>query len=401
MKMRVWALIGLIVFLAIGLLTGCGHYICHQTLGNSTCTVSGGGINQGGGGGSSLKVWGYQVDFSWQSQHTVGMALDLWDTSIPRFTAESSFTAPTMPNFPTGAVIVQKNLMYIPSSDGTLFSYQIDLSSGTPTPLTQYVVAGGDSIATNPAGTLLFVGDTSGEQVTVYTVNSGGLLTNVGTFSSSPVRPKVMTTDGTSTYLYISDGTSTSKIGAFTIGSNGTLAAVTNSPFSFTFGLSAIAGEKSGKYLIGVTGAANDNSIHVLAINGGALSGDVSGSPFATQNSPISLVVHQNGAWVYIFNKNYGPSGNPYMPAEGYLIGAGGALTKLPGSPYATIAANGGVIDQGGQYLFASGFQAVGSTNNIVSACAINSSTGDLTNNFYQVEFTGLGNSAFAVADNQ
>ena len=402
MTTRVRLLLSLVAIVATLFLANCGHYTCGITFGSSTCTPSGTGITTGPGGGTNLKAYGYFVDFSHLGNTTNGLTEQTLNASTPSFVSNTAFVAPALPNYPTGLIIVQKRYMYIPSSDGTLFVYVIDSSTANITPLTvpSYTVLGGTSIAANPAGTLLFVGDYSAQQVSVFTINADGSLIADGAFATSGVRPKVMTTDGLGRFLYISDGSTTSQISAFSISSGGILTAVAGSPFSA--GLAAISGEKSGAYLLGVSAVSGDRNVHVYGINSttGVIT-EVQGSPFTTQNSPTALVVHPNGSWVYTFNKSTVNVGNPLAPMEAFKIGTGGTLTELSSSPYATITANGGPIEPTGQYMFALGIQAVGTTNTIVAAVGIDQTTGALTNNMSPLDFPGIAVAAYAVTDGQ
>ena len=403
MAIKVRVLLSSIVVLATMSLVGCGHYTCGTTFGNATCASSGGGISQGGNGGST-KAFGYFVDFSHLGNTTVGMALQEMDSGAGTFNALSAFVPPTLPAKPTGLLIVDKNLMYIPSSDGTLYGYTIDLTSGalTMAPGSPYFVDGGTSIATNAAGTLLFVGDVAGQRISVFSVSATGSLAAVSgsPFPTLGLSPAVMATDGQNKFLYVSQGSGSSLVGAFSIASAGTLTAVPGSPFSFS--MSALAGEPSGKYLLGVTGQVADNHVHVFGINSSSgVITEVAGSPFSSTYAPINLAVHPNGAWVYIFNQ--GASAGTEQPMEGFTIAsATGALTEISGSPFANLTADEGEFDQSGNYLFAQGITLLaGNSDSTVTPYTVNTSTGVLTSTLPSLGFPGIQNAAYGVTDAQ
>ena len=392
MTMRVRVLLSLIVGLATIWLAGCGHYTCGTTFGNSSCTPSGSGISSGNNG---IKAFGYRVTFSVNGQTSSGMFQQELDASKGTFVSVTTFVPPVVPPFPSGAVIVGKKFMYVPSSNGQLFGFSIDPATGSLTsvlgsPLT---VAGGDSIAANPAGNMIFVGDQAGQQISVFSINTDGSLAPVGTpFATSGVSPAVMATDGLGKFLYATAGTG--QIAAFSIGTGG-LTAVASSPFT-TSNLSTIVGEKSGTYLLGVTGS--DGFIHVLGIGaGGAIGPEVSGSPFATTNIPVNLTVHPNGAWLYAFNVD---STGALRPIEGFQLSSvgSGTLPKLTGSPFSNLQANSGPIDQSGQFMFALGITVLGnSAESTVTPYGIDQTTGALSSTIGSEGNAGTG--AYVVTD--
>jgi 6-phosphogluconolactonase (cycloisomerase 2 family) len=403
MEMKVRALLGAFVMLSTMWLAGCGHYICGNTFGSATCSSSGGGISQGGGGnGAGFKARFYFVDFA-QAGSTGGMAETELNGTAGTFSAITTFTAPALPTQPTGLVIVNKKFMYVPSANGILVGYSIDMTTGfvKEVPNSPYAVVGGTSIASNSTGTLIFVGDVTGQRIFVFAVNADGSLTAVAgsPFSTSGVGPAVMATDGHSKFLYITEGAGSPLIAAFSIGTNGTLSVVPGEPFSFN--MSSIVGDPSGKYLLGVTGQAADNHIHVFGISSstGAIA-EVSGSPFATAFTPISLAVHPNGGWVYSFNEDVLlqlPD-----PVEGFQLNATtGTLTEFAGSPFTSVKANGGVIEPSGKYLFALGATIiVGNGESTVTPYAVDSS-GHLSSPLSSLGFPGIKAAAYAATDAQ
>ncbi len=379
MAMKVRALFSLAAVLITMSLSGCGHYTCGTTFGNATCTSSGSGISTGpvGGTGSALIAYGYFTPFSVHGLPSTGIAQFKLDQSAGTFLDISSFVPPLVPPFPTGMTIVGKSFMYIPSADGTLYGFVID-SSGNFTNVTgsPYSVAGGDSVAASASGNLLFVGDTAGQQVSVFTVNADGSLTSLGNpFPTSGVSPSVMATDGQSKFLYATAGRFSANVAAFTIGTGGALTMVAGSPFSSN--VSAIVGEPSGKFMLGVSWQNGDNNIHVYSINSstGALTA-LASAP--TSGTPRNLAVHPNGAWVYTFSED--PVLVAQEPVEGFVLNnTAGTLTNMTGSPFTDIIANGGAIEQSGQFLVGLGItlQPLGSEST-ATPYSIDSNTGEL-----------------------
>ncbi len=205
-----------------------------------------------------------------------------------------------------------------------------------------------------------------------------------------------MATDGLSKFLYATGGT---QVGAFSIASGGILSPVTGSPFALN--MASIAGEPSGKYLLGVVGQSGTNEIHVFGINSTGAIADVAGSPFTTHYSPISLTVHPSGAWVYTFNKDVVLQG--LQPVEGFaLTTSTGTLTELSSSPFTALTADGGPIEQSGQFMFALGITVVaGNTVSTVTPYSVDTTTGALSTTYGSLGFPGIQSAAYAVTDAQ
>lgn len=404
MTMKVRALLSLVAVLSAMSFTGCGHYNCGTTFGNATCTSSGGGITQGGGGtGGGLVAFTYFSDFSANGQASAGTALQVLDQSAGTYTPISSFVPPTVPLFPTGIVIVGKQFAYIPSADSTLYSFAIDPTTGffTDIGLNPSSVVGGNSAAASASGSLLFVGDTSGQQISVYVVNTDGSLTVVAgsPFPTGGVSPRVMATDGLSKFLYVTSGHNSTAIATFAIGSGGALTAV-GSPLASN--VSSIAADPSGKFLLGVSWQIGDNNIHVYSINSSTGALTAAGTTL-TNGTPRNIAVHPNGEWVYTFSED--PTTVAQEAVEGFDFDSStGALSNMSGSPFTSIIANGGIIEQSGQFLFGLGItqQTVGSENTI-TPYTIDASSGALaawqSGEGHSADFPSIDEAAVAATD--
>jgi len=382
MTMRVRAISIMMLTLAMMGLASCDHYNCSsgENFGSSTCTAGAPGLGGGGTSGSTTAAFAFAVDTGTSSGGTIdGYTLN---TAASTFQATSSYTAPTIPgnDFGTGMAVAQKQYLYAGfASTNQIYGWTISTSGGLTSiggsPFTasfMSYVGGGfgtSSVITNPAGTLLFFADTLGDAIYVYQIGSGGALTAVaGSPFTVPFSPVNLTTDGLGSYLYATQAYSNhtgSEVGAYSIGTGaslGVLTPVVGSPFSLP--MWQVAGEPSGKYLIGTTGrnldlnGGDDNNLYVYAItqsgtDAGALTA-VAGSPFATQYSPQDIAVQPNtgGDLVYSFGLDDTLLG--FNSAEGFSINSStGALTTVSGSPFANAALGSwGQFDQSGAYLF-------------------------------------------------
>lgn len=268
-------------------------------------------------------------------------------------------------------VVAQTQFLYTAFAvTGQIFGWTIGSGGGltaiTGSPfsapyLVGSVEGGTQSMITNPAGTLLFVENTSGQVVYVYQIGSGGVLTAVsGSPFPIPVFPGNLATDGLGKYLYITQdlgGTNSSKVAAFSISSSGSLTSVPGSPFAYP--MWQVQGDPSGNYLIGTSSSdTGDPHLYVFGIaqsgtSAGAIT-PVAGSPFPTTYSPFAIAVQPNsgGNLVYSFSINATDTG--FNPIEGYQLSSStGALTALSGSPFSNLSdGSWAQFDQSGQFLF-------------------------------------------------
>jgi len=369
MTMRVRVVLMLIAAVAMMGLAGCDHYNCPSgaNFGSSSCTSSGAGLGGGGTSGNATAAFAFAVDEAGTiDSYTL-------NTTGNTFQATTSYTAPTIPPNQGGAgmVVAQTQFLYTAFAvTGQIFGWTIGsgggLTSITGSPfsapyLVGSVEGGTQSMITNPAGTLLFVENTSGQVVYVYQIGSGGVLTAVsGSPFPIPFFGGNLATDGLGKYLYVTQdlgGTNSSKVAAFSISSSGSLTSVLGSPFAYP--MWQVQGDPSGNYLIGTSSSdTGDFHLYVFSIaqsgtSAGAIM-PVAGSPFTTTYSPFAIAVQPNsgGNLVYSFSINATDTG--FNPIEGYQLSSStGALTALSGSPFSNLSdGSWAQFDQSGQFLF-------------------------------------------------
>jgi hypothetical protein len=381
MTIRVRSGLMLIAALATLGLASCGHYTCGASFGSSTCTGGPPSLS-GGGGGSAAAAFVFVANGS-ATGSIVGYTLNT-NAAPPALTFTPNYTAPTTPNNDAGIgmAVAQKQFLYaVFGFTNQIFGWTIS-STGTLTPISgspfflpNTFVTGATTtfdthrVVTNPAGTVLFIADEFGEQIFVYQIGTGGVLTAVANspFSVAPFFPGNLTTDGLGNFLYItetfSDHTS-DAVAAYSIGTGGSLGVlskVTGSPFSFP--MWQVAGEPTGKYLIGTTGnsaapgfsGVDDKNLYVFSI---AQSGAITqlGAPFPTINSPLSIAVQQNASTSLIYAFGLNDTGTAFNPVEGFGLSSGGTLAPVNGSPFTAGAVGSeGQFDQSGSLLFVYG----------------------------------------------
>ena len=404
MTMRVQTGLLLIVALtAIGL-ASCGHYVCGPTFGNSTCAAAPPSLSGGNGGGSAATAFVFVANGS-AAGSIVGYTLNTSVTPAT-LTATPNYTAPQTPTADAGAgmVVAQKQFLYaafgstkqifgwIVSSTGTLATVQ-----GSPFILPSTFMTGATTtfdthrVATNPAGTLLFIADEIGNQIFVYQINSSGLLSAVtgSPFSTGAISPGNMTTDGLGKYLYVTETFSNhtgDAIAAFSIGTGnslGVLTAIGSPLIGSPYDMWQLQGEPTGLFLIGTKGyssfvnSLSDPNLYVFQIGStGAVSAPVL---FPTTNSPFSIATQSNAGGSLLYSFGFDTNGTAFNPVEGFALSSG-TLTKVNGSPFTAGAVGSeGQFDQIGSLLFAYG--GLLNVNTVVyRVTALEVASGNLTN---------------------
>lgn len=370
-------------------LASCGTYKCKATFGSSTCTAGPTGITTTGPTGATSAAFVFAVDtIGGTNSGTIdGYTLD---TTANTLSATANYTAPAVPLSDPGAgmVVAQGKFLYA-AFRGTsqIFGWSISTSGGltavSNSPYSApYLDAINPAVAqqnmiTNPAGTFLFVSSPSTAQIFVYSIGSGGALSAVASPFAVPFSPLNLATDGKGKYLYAIDnffGNHTgSEVAAFSISSTGSLSLVG----TYSFPMWQLAGEPSGKYLIGTSGNSiptsgkDDNNLYVFSINQttGALTQT---GKFSTQFSPLTIAVQPNssGNLVYSFGTNDTNTG--YNPIEGHAIGATGTLSAVSGSPFSNIQLGyWGQFDQSGAFLLDYSSILDISTNTVVTQLGV------------------------------
>jgi 6-phosphogluconolactonase (cycloisomerase 2 family) len=380
----------LIVAMAVMGLASCGHYTCGVTFGNSTC--AGGPVSLNGGTGSADAAFLFVSDGTASPGSIQGYTLDT-NVNPPTLKATTSYTPPSTPGNDSGMgmAVAQKKFLYTAfGSNGQIFGWTISTTGilsavqGSPYTVSPLFGSGFSSVfdthrvITNPAGTLLFIGDEGGSRIYVYQIGSAGALTAVaGSPFPAPFAPGYMTTDGLGNFLYFTDsltGHTGTEIAGFSIGSGSSLGVLTAIPGSFVgppFDMWQVEGEPTGKFLIGTKGmsltvnGADDKNLYVFSI--AAASGAIIqvGAAVPTTYSPMSIAVQSNAGGNLVYTFGYDDAGTGFNAAEVYTISSSGTLSALNQSPF-SIAALGseGQFDQSGGFLFEYG--GIFNTNTVI-----------------------------------
>jgi len=139
-------------------------------------------------------------------------------------------------------------------------------------------------------------------------------------------------------------------------------------------GASPLWAQHTADFAFVTNGGANSISVYDINSKTGALS-PVPGSPFATGVFPISATIDPNGRFVYVANA--GIPTNAYS-VSGYAVNEKtGALTEIPGSPFATGVQPASVtINPNGRFAYVAD---AGLDDGDISVYTVNATTGALT----------------------
>jgi 6-phosphogluconolactonase (cycloisomerase 2 family) len=372
-------------------LAGCGQYKCSTTFGASTCTPGPPGISQGQTGGTSTNAAFVFVVNS--SGGAASGTIDRYtlDTSSKTLSATANYTAPTIPvDTGAGMVIAQVKFLYAAfRTTGQIFGWTIssagELTAVANSPYSPPFLAsinpgavGQQNMITNPLGTLLFLSDPAGARIFAYQIGTGGVLTEVPNSPFPvPFGPLNLATVGKGRYLYATNGfygTHTgSEIAAYSISSSGSLSLIGTYPFSMW----QVAGEPSGKYLIGTTGngvpfsGVADKNLYIFSIDQ-AMGALTQAGKFSTQSSPFTIAVQPNASGNLVYSFGINDAGAGYSPVEGYQISSTGILSAVSGSPFGDITLGfWGQFDQSGAFLLDYSGSINAATSNVLTKLGV------------------------------
>lgn len=414
-------LLGAAILVLIIAMSGCGTKGCSTATPGSTGGPSGGtsGGSTPPGGGCSLTGTGgglnntqsalvYFMDGDAGQLAAEGLNIN----SAGTFASVVNFVPPQMPSHVDdgGVVIVGQKYLYVAlsnASTGSVFGFSIDGTTGALSALNNspYAVPGllnqvgggpaAFSIAADPAGKFVFVGDATAMTVLAVNPNDGSLSTT----DSIPLPggmggPQQMATDGLGKYLYAVDGIS---IAQFSYNASGLLTPLGVLTSSIS-NMAMMTGEPSGKWMLGVTGEVGQNgppdkNVYVFQI--GSTGTLASAIPTATPFPPAYVVVSPNDKFVYTFNEDDTDITNPtfLQPIVGFTFDiSSGALTNP--TPFPDVLSNIGHIDQSGQVVFAAGQSSVATAAGMLPVSVL--SDGTLTSSS---SHAGLPSFSFAVTD--
>ena len=204
---------------------------------------------------------------------------------------------------------------------------------------------------------------------TVYVVNDpGGQPPKLADTTAS----SAVGANGTATITYTATGScfaDSGQINAFTVGSNGTLSQIANSPFAAGTTPVAIASDPLSRFVYVTDLVTNQLLAYTTSGNGGLT--PINTGPFPTGAYPDAVTVDPRGQYLYVANYNAGTI-SAYAIAEGTgvpsTLSGTGAYGVSTGPTFVFIEPN------AGKYVYTADF-----LDNTVYGSALNASTGVLS----------------------
>lgn len=143
--------------------------------------------------------------------------------------------------FVTGQVGPQGFIQEFPVNKGVL---------GAPVAGSPFLTGNGPyGLVINSGGTHLYTANKIDNTISAFSINSSGALTLISTTAETFTGPVALFIDKSGKYLYVANQQSSGNLAAYSIGSDGGLTLLANSPFATGPQPSVITGDSSGKYL--------------------------------------------------------------------------------------------------------------------------------------------------------
>ncbi len=204
----------------------------------------------------------------------------------------------------TGAFLIVSGAS-LNTTNATMYVYSIASTTGLLTAsgqLTLKAVGASNRLAIAPSNTNVFLTlGTGGTEAFTFNATTGVLtdVGNVAVLTAGTNADRNVTTNPTSTFAIVTE-TGTAGVRVFTIGTTGTLAEVTGSPFAAGTGPSGVVVDSTGTYVYVTNSGTGANSIsgYVLGANGTLT--EITGSPFKTGTTPVDIAEDSTGKYVNV-----------------------------------------------------------------------------------------------------
>ena len=356
------------VSVLLSILTCCGSntpIICNAPSSNSntaTCTC-------GSGTDACAPTHGPEFLYATAITSTGGQILAFSvDRNSGALTSIGSVPGPSNP-FPTVGLAAVNNQFLFASdrSQSQLDGYSIDQTTGAlsaiaGSPFSTGTLSFPGALVSPPFSNFLYASDIA--MIDAFDVSSAGAPSAISGSPFPSGSGLFLATGPTGGFVYAPDADPPGGVRAFAIGSSGALTEVPGSPFTIPGQPDSVPtgiADDNGSFVYTTLPLTNQIAAFSIVSGTGALT-PVPGSPFAAGNGPTSVIVTANG---FLYALNTGS-------ISGYSINSdSGVLTPLSGSPFATaglsIATN-----FLGQYLYVAG--PIG-----IQVFTINPSSGALT----------------------
>ena len=266
------------------------------------------------------------------------------------------------------------HVAYVTVPNSGVAAYRVDDKSGSSTSILGSPFPTGNSpfsIQVHPSKQFLYVVNATDNAISLFKIDSSsGALTEVLPRTATGLSPGSIGMDSSGGVLFVANNGS-NNISAYSIDSaSGALTEVSGSPFPTYTHPNSLTVSPTGKFLYVL-----DTNLALVAaytITSGALQ-EIAGSPFPVGPSPFSEAIDPGEHFMYVTNA--GSSTTSTGTVSVYTIDPTGALTPVPDSAFPTgttpIAV---LVHPSGEFLY-----VANSGSNNVSQFKIDSTTGVLT----------------------
>ena len=216
--------------------------------------------------------------------------------------AASTGVLTPIPGSPFAINLSPKNMQISPSGDflyvsapsqptGVIATFSVNAGALTLAGFTSTADSDPSGLAIDPAGSYLYAANATANSISIYSIGSSGLLTQVpqSPLADPEQHPAALIVDPTGNFLYVANQGS-SNIGTYSItAGTGFPVVVTDSPFGTESQPSFLAEDPNGKYLY-VGNQTGSAGIQAFGIASGSLN---SIAAYSVGNTPTSIAVLQ------------------------------------------------------------------------------------------------------------
>jgi 6-phosphogluconolactonase len=211
------------------------------------------------------------------------------------------------------------------------------------------------AVATQNTANFLYAANNGSGTISAYAINpvAGSLARVSGSpflADGAPGGDYSLAASPNGKFLFAAADTAT-DIHIYSIASNGSLSEIAGSPFPTGANAEGLKVTPNGKFLL-----VGENSLNAVGVYNIAASGAltaVAGSPFPTSASPFDLDVNCGGNLVFVIDN--GSYNGSYSIIDVYNMSSDGSLTPVAGEPFynGTSSVNGGLaLSPNGKFLF-------------------------------------------------
>jgi 6-phosphogluconolactonase (cycloisomerase 2 family) len=180
--------------------------------------------------------------------------------------------------FVTGQAIVgQGTIEAFPVSNGILGTPVVSATGNTPY-----------GLAIDSSGAHLYTANKIDNSVSAFNINSDNSLTLISTTGETFTGPVGLFIDKSGKYLYVANSQSSGNLAGFSIGSDGDLTLLVNSPFATGSQPSFVTGDAAGKYLF--VGNQSTPVLQSFSLDSGT-GALTSVSSYSVPGTPTSIVI--------------------------------------------------------------------------------------------------------------